>query len=581
MDNLAENLKGVFSYGPGTPQEVKADQIEDIVNMVIEKKEYAEGEMDELRDKWEDIKTAYESEKEWVKSAGVKDPEAKIHTPEMMSQIDTMVQMHTIRMLQPYVNFIQVQHRKTRRRVYKIENYLFDMFKKNGMAPEIISAILSAALYGVGFTKIIPDMDVNEPSCLAYHVSNWDIFPEPYAKSMSKKDCAFVVEQMWITYEDLMENKELYNKVGDEFNRMLEEKDLLYLLEDDPSEGPVNELRGGGSGSSNDKARTLGRKWLATSNIDRMGMREVEPPSDEKYGRIKLYIYYDRDSIITVADDEYLLSIENYALEYPFQAWRMRIGSAGEFWVKSHGEFILPLQQEIDMKRNQRIDNVNRINDPPFVYQKASIDNIKKFVIKSGAKQEVNNLDGLKWLEITDATNNTMSEVDVLKGDIQRITGVSAVVQGGAAKKERMTKDETSNVYQQANMTFDAGSSVMVLTGMLPMFNLILKYCATIFKGEIAQAGAGPNLTGEMEEIMPSEFNMNYDVTAAINPNKVMQDKQNAIELYQLFSQHPNITQPVLLNWIIPRLSEDYPPDLINDGPTGEEMPQDVQLSNR
>jgi len=516
-----------------------------IVNKVVEKYNYSKDNLDATRTIWKDIRGAYLGEKTYTVPSGVHSPESIVSPPFMLTQIDKMVQMYTLRLVAPYNNFLTVKDEKTRTRVHKLENFLFNMFVSKSMAISCVKAVSSAAMFGVGITKVIPDYSNQEPSCQVEAVNIFDFYIDPFASSID--DATFIIHRTWIDYDTLMARMKDagFNKA--QCNEMIEWKNARKEKDAHNNPIPVSSLR--------------------ASSQNRADMTEEEPSDDEKYDRFLIYEYYDGQNIITVGEKQFLLRMVKNSIGYPFQLWFLRIPTAGEFFVKSHGDLLRPIQEEINIKRNQRIENINKIVNAPLMYTPGFITDPKKLIIRSGQKIAVNNLEECKFLEVKNDTDMLLNEIEYLKGEGSDVTSVNAVVQGKAAKTERMTTAETNSLYSQSNMGFDYGSSIMAITGLIPMFQCILRICAFINKGVPAQAPDHPNGVGETTPIFPMELIGTYQISVSVNPNKEQQDREEGMGTYQLFNQDPYIDQVGLRKWVIPRIAPDFPLDLLLDQP--------------
>lgn len=564
---------------PSAPIDVSDEDKKAIVLNVVDKFRYAETCMSDLRNTWENIRDAYQAERTISVPTGVKKPESKIKTRLLGNLINRMVAMLTVRMVKPESNFLCARQRKSKTRLYPIENYIFDMFKTNQMAPEIVDTVANTALYGVGFTKVVPNYNKQEPDCLVECVNQFDIFPEPNLTGL--RNAAFIIHRLWMDHDDLISraNEGIY--YPDEVVAMMEAKRVR------PVDGEVvsaaNTTMFGNAGSDGefvDDNGNIKASSLSSDTIVRTDLRNLATSATLKFNRYLIYEFYDGRYIYTVGEEGWLLRAAENPLGYPFQAWRLLPKSGDEFWVKSHGEYLLDLQNEMDVKRNQRVKNINMLNNPPLFYLKNFVDNPASLILDSGARIPVNDLEGMKIAAIDNGTDQLLNEVQYLRSEGEDVTSVSAVLQGQASKKERMTTSESQSVYSTANLPFDFGSSLLVITGLIPMINLIIKMCAMIFKGQTATASGSPNGVGNVVPIMPNDFAGDIEISVEINPSRAERDSQEGVQWYQMFSQNPFINQVVLLNWILPRLSPDYPRDLISQVPTMQPIPQNVQLSN-
>jgi hypothetical protein len=280
-----------------------------------------------------------------------------------------------------------------------------------------------------------------------------------------------------------------------------------------------------------------------------------------------------------VAEEKYILSIQVNYIGYPFQAFYLRIPKSGEFWFKSHGELLLNLQNEVDVKRNQRIDNINKIINAPVVIQQSSMPDVSKFIISENNRIVVTDINGHKFVEIPDVTQQVFQEEAAIKNEASEITSVTNVVRGQPAKQARMSTTEANQLFSQSMSKFDFMSDILASTGIVATLKMVVHLFALL--GKELQAPIEPNGVGAPVPIMPADLAKDFDIAVLINPNKQEQDRQTAMVAYQLFSQNPYIDQQKLLTYIIPLMLPDYPKDLIKQMPDMMQgFPNDVQLSN-
>lgn len=563
MREMREKMKRAFVKKE--QMSFSEDEKRAMVVNICERFEYAKMNMtvgssgDDLRELWKEIKDAFQAERSFTTPRGVKKPKARVHSPTFTTKVEKLVSMLAVRLVQPYENFITIKDRVTKIRHYPLENYMFNMFVEKKMGLEVVKAIQAAILFGVGFTKILPDNTGEMPSCNIEAVNNFDVFVDPDASTI--ENASFVIHRLWLTYDEVMRRVEEGRFDEDEADKMI--NDVKKRLETGSNEFIPDKVDS-----------------LKAQEESRTDLREVEPADDSKFDRYLIYEYYDNHNIITIGEELYFLSAQDNNVGYPFDMWYSRMPVANELWVKSHGELMLDIQHEIDIKKNQRIDNIDAAINSLTLYRRNAIDDPNDLTHNKNNKVQVNDLEGfLRW-EVKDHTSMCLDEIMVLDQDADRIMSTPQVVYGVPAKKERMTRDETGAVYGQANLQFDFGSSIMVTTGFIPMLQKIMLFTGKTFTGGMPMASSRENGLDEPVEIDPLAFARNWEISVDINPTREMLDRQKAVEMYQLFSQNAYINQVSLLRYIMPKLDPDYPRDMITDGPEMQAHPENVQLSN-
>ncbi len=566
----------------GEPAEYSEEDKQRMVNLVSEKKVFAESAMETRYSVWEDVKKGFEMSKPFTVPAGVHEPESRVHTPMMVKRVNKLVQMLTIRMVQPYQNFISVKERVSQIRNYKMANFLFRMFVKNKMAIEIVKAVKSAVLFSVGFTKVLPNYSAMEPDCLVECVNNFDLFIDPDARTID--DASFIIHRVFLPHDQLIERKgSVYD--AEAVDAMLEWSRKRY-----EEDSPVSSL--GGTEQYSQSTRRTGQREPKSDEIPGTLYTDDEwsgtgydrdPRMDQKYDRYTLYEYFDGKNIITIGEDKFFLRARKNVIGYPFQAWFFDPAILDDFWGRGHGELLLPLQEEADIKRNQGIDGINRQINTPMFYNRGTFDetDIDKIVIDSGAKIEVKDVQGILLAPTVDATSRILEELQYLDAEADDITAVGPASFGQAAKKERMTTQESSAIYSNVSIPFEFGSSIMVATGLIPMLNKILEICGQLFKRKPAFASMSKNQIGAVVPITAQEFLVDWDITVSIDPTMEERNKGEAKEMFQMLMTDPLIN-PVALRWqLLPVIYPEFPwENLIMNEPMMPPAPEQVQLKS-
>ena len=524
-----------------------------LINDIVERFNYANRYMTDLYDIWDNIDEAFDCERDYTVPKGVEKPKSHIRSALMLKHIENFVALNTLRVLDPYKNYIIMEEMPDKNRAYKEENYLFDMTVERSYGPKMVDCVTNAAKYGVGISKSIPRYDSEMPASDMESVVLRDFFKDPDSATID--DSNFLFHRMWLTHEEIEERLTKNEYVKSEVEAMFEW--AAQRRDEQEKEHGVDSL------DAQAVERPGPRKSTGDAGvIKQMGLLPLSESDsgNKRFDRYLIYEYYDRGRVITVGEEKfYLKGIPNKDIGYPFVAWYCRLPRTGEFWVKSIAELLLPLQHESDIKRNQRVDNINKMLNMPLLYTKMAmgITNIEKIAIDANSKIMVNDIEGLKFLEYKDGTGSTTDELALLERDAQDITSVRPAALGDVAKKERMGTQETNAVYGNAMMKFDYCSNLLVLTGVIPLLKLTMKILS--LQGKIARASANPTGRGPAMDIMPNDFKKKYLITVSINPNKVEADSQKAKGFYDRFSMHPFIEQEALLQYVIPLMDPNAP----------------------
>jgi len=171
----------------------------------------------------------------------------------------------------------------------------------------------------------------------------------------------------------------------------------------------------------------------------------VEQKGLNKYELLECHCKYDinndgflEDSIITVCNRTVV--IKKALNPYP-EGCFVKIGFMpilNEFFWQGVCELVEPLQEELNDKRNQRLDNVNLVLQKILTYVEGAVDTriLKNFVFAPGARLPVKDINALKWESPDDVTASSYNEEQILAGDIQETSGAVNVLMPSAKSSD-------------------------------------------------------------------------------------------------------------------------------------------------
>ena len=198
-------------------------------------------------------------------------------------------------------------------------------------------------------------------------------------------------------------------------------------------------------------------------------------------------------------------------------------------------------QNELNDKRNQRLDNVNQVLQPILTYVENAItpELLRLFTFQPGGRLPVKDINGLRWERCPDVTSSAYKEEDILRQDIEESTGGSKYL-GPSADIKEMHK----TVSGMALLQGQAGERLipiiklmekMGLEKIVTRFHQLNQQFITREK-VIRRIGDQGN---EYPIIRPEEIAGNYDFVASGSlsaANKELQIKQ-LLEFVQIGSQ--------------------------------------------
>lgn len=539
------------------------DEKDKVAREVFDKYRYSANMLLEKHTSWQDVREAYQGEKEFEVIEKVAVPKSNVHVPLMTNHIDTAVSNITVRMLEPYYNFIQARDLKTYQRKYSLENYLFTVWKQGKYPLEIMKAIRESIMYSFGIIKLIPDHNLGIPIPVA--VSQFNFFPDVYARD--KDDCTYVIERTWESIETIQQKADSGYYDPTQVKRLLKYLKALKTDDDGKNDLPKN---------LKDVIPLMAEE--VTDVFDEPSVDDVD-----KFNRIEILEYHDGSRTFIVAYDQYLLRSVVNPFGLPYFFFYSRVPDTSNIYIKSIGEMMLPLQNEIDVKRNQRIDNINKMIDNPLLVDKTAARSLDDIVINESNHILVNDIKGISPLPIPDATNKAFEEEQAIRSDAADLSAVTNAISGKPIKAQRMTKEEFGSTFGQATLKFDAVASVVILTGLIPLLHGILKMCG-LMSTNIAETPADQGGTGSLIRLLPTDLLGQYEINVNINPNQIEIDRQNSMSLYQLFVQDPMMDPILLRQHLVPKLAPDFPLNAIMRQPMPtmaqeQIIPKNIQLS--
>jgi hypothetical protein len=231
-------------------------------------------------------------------------------------------------------------------------------------------------------------------------VNIWDFFWEPSASSI--ETAGYVIHRTWRSQEYVKGKVES----GEWF--------------------PVDLEAVAGLASSRVYSENIAPKMEAA------GMSDYT--SDQKLHEV--WEYHDRERVYIILDRELVVVADNspfFHRELPFQIYRPT-PQEHEFVGIGEIEPIKHLQYELNTLRSQRRDNATMVMQKAFIYSEGFVDpdDLKIGPGKGIPVRGANIRDVIQPLEFGEVPGSAYQEANEIKEDIERTTGVSDAVAGGA-----------------------------------------------------------------------------------------------------------------------------------------------------
>jgi len=377
---------------------------EKVVSKYISKIDRAEQWQSNQVSKWNKTYRAFIGDKPSIDKR-----RSNIHIPVLFTAIRTVLTRILFALFShaPYVKTLDYKDPDSRL-LERIANYYvgkIDFIAK-------YEFVLNSLLYGLGIMKIIRKVEDEMFVPKARVINPWDFYFDVDAYSLD--DITWVGHRMEVHISYIEENikNKIYRKV-----------DLKKLK---------------GSVTNTNDVIANNKTYSLTDNEDYVEVIELyDIPNKKKI------VLGNRSVVLAYEDHEDPIP---YVLvnAYPI---------AGDVLGLSDAELIIDLQREINAKRNQRLDNVNRLlNQMFFIYSDANIKNMKPLVrpvpgafVIGDRKPEP--------LVVPDLTQSLVLEETRPFRDIERTLGVYDIVRGELSKKSE-SATEVLKVAESANMTF-------------------------------------------------------------------------------------------------------------------------------
>lgn len=352
------------------------------------------------------------------------------------------------------------------------------------------------------------------------HVPIWDFFFDPSSTELD--DARYCIEREWMDYSEI---EQLSTTLGIEFKNMPELK---------------RSAKGGNAraDSTNPHLDAIARS-SSSSGTNRRG--------------IEVLHYWTPSWYVIVANREFVLS--SVASPYmhgklPYAKWvDTRVPS--EWYAIGEVEALEDLQEELNVTRNQRIDNVSLVLTKMFAINRAANIDPNQLIARPGGFVEVDNVnEDIKELTFTDVTSSSYQEEALIKSDMDRVSGVHDTIRGSESSRR-----ETATM---ANLTANAGAerfklktALIAYGGMNEMIQQVIRLNQQFLTAGREALILGKDGAMSTETVTPSDVAGEYDIVAvgsAIEPMLNLQVQQsNLTSLYSLLKDNPLVQQDNLL----------------------------------
>jgi len=277
-----------------------------------------------------------------------------------------------------------------------------------------------------------------------------------------------------------------------------------------------------------------------------------EYQSDDEFVKVELLECWTDEYVTTIANRQIIIRQEENP--YPHQQKPfVRIVDTlvpNEFYGIGEAERLEVLQRELNSVRNARMDNTKfRLNKVLLVARSAGV-NYKNLFFKPGAIIPANDINQIRPLEMSDISGSSFNEETIIKGDIQRVSGISEYTMGRGNEEQTLANNTATGI----RLLQEAGNQIIKMKTLLfeeMGLREIGKMIVALNNFFINQTRIIRIIGEEGKQwikIKPEDIRGNFDVRVeAGSTEPVDQDlkRQQLIQLFQL-----TLTNPYTSQWI-------------------------------
>jgi hypothetical protein len=418
-----------FSVKPYTPTRRE----EDLIKLINDRYYYAAEARKKYEKKWERFYKLYRSQPETKKKG-----KANIFVPQIFTTVEAIVPRLVSGYLSTSKPPVDVVGATPRDHYFSQYVKTLKTWQYNKMRFPVFLDMFTrqTLIYGTGIAKVYWKFSKNFDGPFVECIDLFDFFIDPDALSIS--DAKYVIQRKMMDKDTLMACQErgIY-------------KNVEYLTQGSGTQykqNPENEKKG----------------------------KEGAPDDDDK--EFELLEYWEEDKLITLGNNRVLLRERDNPFDHkkkPFVATKF-IPSLHEFYGIGVIEPLEGPQNELNTKRNQRLDNINLMLNMMWMLQSGAIDDLKQLVARPGGIIVCNDINGLKPVPVHDYTSKAMQEEQVSKNDIHETSGVNEFVRGTNTDGSSLTATEIRVKYEQSATRLDYNLKLMAETGIRDIATMIV-----------------------------------------------------------------------------------------------------------
>lgn len=358
-------------------------------------------------------------------------------------------------------------------------------------------------------------------------VDLYDFFVDPKAVDMDS--ARWVIHRTYKTLKDLKElqRQGVYKNIN-----LIERKAKVVESDNQKSE----------------RYSTLGAS-IPTDNVN------------EENEKVELLEYWEDNKVITLANRKVVIRDDKNPFKHGKKPFVRIVDQSvpHEFYGIGELEPIESLQYELNNRRNQRMDNVTlALNRMWKIKNGANVDE-DELVSDAGGVIHTDDMNGVEEVLMPDVTSSSYQEETIIKGDIQQTTGVSDFTRGvGSDSLGNDTATGISLIQEAGSSRFRLKIQNLEEMGIKKIGQMLVSMNEQFIDEEKVIRIVG-NEGIRFMSLRPEDLKGNFDVVVQAGSTMIVNEavrRKQVMEMYQVFSQDPEINQVELKRMVLEAFGE-------------------------
>jgi hypothetical protein len=287
------------------------------------------------------------------------------------------------------------------------------------------------------------------------------------------------------------------------------------------------------------------------ARADRMGAvglpnSDEDPDHSDENGIYEIHHYWEDDKYVAIINRSWVAAETENPYWHKKKPYNKEVYCEvpHEFYGMGIIEMIEDLQDELNNERNMRIDFRSFLLRRMFKVRRGANIDRKQLVFKQGGIIEVDEMDDLDEMGVSDVPSSTFTEEQTIKQDMQDTSGAHDVVMGTSSSSETATS--TMSKDNNASMRFKLVISSVEKSLLVGVSRLMMQ-----LNQQFMDTDKVMRVTGEKGKtwvrLSPEDIQGEFDLTAAgssVEPQANKEAfKQRMVELFGIVSNNPIMQQ--------------------------------------